>query len=238
MYHPTKALVLSAVKYGENSRVLRCFTREFGLQAYMVNSISRKKGVVNAAMILPLSQLELVVTHRGKGTLERIKEARIGLPYRSLHTDPLRNAVALFLAELLSRALREAGADQAKFDFIAHECAALDGLAYVPPHFHLSFMLELMKHLGFYPDQNKANTAPYFDMVEGYFTQFKPLHPYYMDEPTTAALRAVLQRGLDVKIPKALRKQLLHQLLQYYRIHLAEFGELKSVEVLTDLFSD
>jgi DNA repair protein RecO (recombination protein O) len=238
MYHPTKALVLTAIKYGENSRVLRCFTRQFGLQTYLVNSVSRKKGVIRSAMILPLSQLDLVVTHKAKGTLERIKEARVYVPYMALHTDPVRNALALFMAELLSRSLKEEGPDEAKFDFIAQQCAALDQLPRVPAHFHLSFMLALMRYLGFYPDQNIPVQDCYFDMIEGNFTTMKPLHPYYMDQPTTASLAQLIENNADLKLPKQNRKHLLDGLLQYYRIHNQEFGELKSVEILSELFSD
>ena len=238
MYHPTQAIVLSAIKYGENSRVLKCFTREFGLQAYMVNGLSSKKGVVKTGMILPLSQLDLLVTHKGKGTLERIKEARVLMPYTKLHTDPVRNALALFIAELLTRAIREEGPNPEKFHFIQERCYALDGLEVVPPHFHIAFMLGLTHFLGFYPDARLTLADAYFDLMEGNFLLSQPLHPYYMDKQTTAALQVLLKKEEEARISKPIRRKLLYDLLQYYRIHIAEFGELKSVEILEALFSD
>ena len=237
MYFLTQALVLSAIKYGENSRVLRCYTREFGLQAYMLNSVSSKKGVIKAGMILPLTQLELVVTHKGKGTLERIKEAKVLNGYNQVHTNPVRNALALFVAELLTKSLKEETPNADKFDYIISQCVELDDGATSLAQFHINFMLGLSRYLGFAPDGSMAREASYFDLMEGTFMPLQPLHPHYMDQQTTEALLFLLDKP-DAQISKAIRKKLLYDLLQYYRIHVEDFGQLKSLEVLEELFAD
>ena len=54
-YHRSKGIVLSALKYGESSRIVRVYTEEFGLLSFLVNSVGSKRGVVRSSMLLPLS---------------------------------------------------------------------------------------------------------------------------------------------------------------------------------------
>jgi DNA repair protein RecO (recombination protein O) len=239
-YFPTQAIVINSIKYGESSRVLRCYTREFGLQAYMLNSVSRKKSLVKAGMLLPLTQLNLVVTHKGKGTLERIKEAQIDQHYHTIPIDPVRNALALFMAEVLSRALKEEQPNPDKFDFVCNYCRLLDTETQIRAHFHISFLLGLSRYLGFYPDLQSAAKGQLFDMMEGRFTHTGPLHPYCMTAECTEALKALLNSRVNdehAHIAKATRRALLRDLLAYYRIHIEEFGQLKSLEVLEEVFA-
>ncbi len=240
-YFPTQAIVINSIKYGENSRVLRCYTREFGFQAYMLNSVSSKKSAVKAGMLLPLTQLQMLVTHKAKGTLERIKEAQIAEQYTSIPLDPVRNALALFMAEVLSRALKEEQPNRDKFEFVRNSCLLLDRDDTIAANFPLTFLLGLSRYLGFYPDQSSATKGDLFDMMEGRFISANPLHPHCMTADTSAALKTLLNANLNdtgVHIAKPVRRALMHDLLAYYRIHNAEFGQLKSLEVLEELFAD
>jgi DNA repair protein RecO (recombination protein O) len=234
----TDAIVLGSVKFGETSRVLHCYTRQFGLQGYLVNAVASKNAIVKVGMMLPLTQLTLVAGHRGKGTLERIKEATLLCTYQNIPIDPVRSALALFVAEVLHKTLREESANEEKFNYVQAVCNALDELEKIPAHFPSAFLVGLSRYLGFYPDDNNVVTGQYFDLMEGVFLPTQPLHPHYMVQDVSTALKRVMQGRMETyTLPKALRKQLLYDLLAYYRIHLAEFGRLKSVEVLEELFA-
>lgn len=240
MYTTTQAIVLGAVKYGEGSRVLRCYTEVFGLQSYMLNSVKSKNAAVKPSMLLPLTQLEIVAGHKGKGTLERIKEARVITTYENIPYNPVKNAMALFLAEVLNKSLKEEQSNPDKFEFVQDACGLLDGLENTPPHFHISFLLSLSRFLGFYPDQQSAANGNYFDLMQGVFLPQTPLHPHYMNAEITAALKSMLNATLgqdEVVLPKRMRKQLLFELLAYYKMHVDGFGQLKSLDVLEEIFA-
>lgn len=207
----------------------------------MLNSVSSKKGTVKAGMILPLTQLDLVVTHKGKGTLERIKEAQIAVHYHIIPLDPVRNALALFMAEVLSRAIKEEQPNPDKFDFVQGYCQLLDSAKDIAPHFHVSFLLGLSRFLGFFPDLSSSTRGELFDMMEGRFVTNKPLHPYCMTSESSHALKTLLNGSWNdehIRIPKPIRQALLHDMLAYYRIHIEDFGQLKSLEVLEELFAN
>ena len=83
----TKAIVLSSLKYGESDLIVKLFTESSGLKTYLLrNVLKSKKGKLRSSYFQSLSLLEIEVSHKNKGTLERINEAKIFYPYQSLHT--------------------------------------------------------------------------------------------------------------------------------------------------------
>lgn len=238
-YHTSKAIVLSALKYGDTSRIVRLYTDQFGLISVLVNSVSSKKSVVRPSMLLPLTLLDVVHTRKGGGKLDRIKEAKMDLTYTSIPYDPVRNALALFLAELYGKVLREETENREKFDFVRSSCLALDTLDKVPPAFHLSIWAKLTLYLGFSPDVKDGLEGGYFDLQDGQFLDHPSLLHPYLDAHTTAYLLAALRWDFTspLVIPKQGRHDLLEGLLRFMNIHLDGFGDFRSLEVLSELFS-
>ena len=107
--HKTKGIVLRTVKYGETSIIVTIFTELFGVQSYLVNGVrtSTKKGTGKANMFQPAAILDLVVYHNELKHLNRIKEFRWGYIYQNILSDVRKNAVALFMVELLTKCLKQ-----------------------------------------------------------------------------------------------------------------------------------
>ncbi len=120
-------------------------------------------------MLLPLTLIDIVHTHKGQGKLDRVKEAKMDLTYTAIPYDPVRNALALFLAELFGKVLREEQSNAEKFDFIRTACLALDTLEELPPSFHLVIWAKLMLYLGFAPNIKEADPDTFFDLQDGQF---------------------------------------------------------------------
>jgi DNA repair protein RecO (recombination protein O) len=199
--------------------------------------LASKKGKVRAAHFQPLTQLELVAVHRNSGNLERIKEAKVLYPYQSLHTDFVKSSMALFLAEVLANALLEETADPGLFDFLQTALLWLDTHDSIA-NFHLGFLLELTKYLGFYPDDSGAH-LDYFDLLSGGFVAKPSLNPM-LDGEILGVFKALLGTNFDVvhqvKLRKEQRQELLRRLLLYFELHLHGFRKPKSLEVLQDVF--
>lgn len=238
-YHHSRGIVLSALKYGDNSRIVRVYTDEFGLLTFLLNSVGSKRAVVRPSMLLPLTLVEIVHTHKGEGKLDRMKEAKMDLTYTAIPYDPVRNALALFLAELFTKVLRAEEANVPKFEFIRAACLALDTLDQVPPAFHLAVWARLTTFLGFAPDVEGAQEGYYFDLHDGVFCAEPPLLHGYLDPETSGYLLAALTWDFEraLVIPKQGRKSLLAALERYMNIHLDGFGGFKSLEVLGELFA-
>src|SRR6516225_7700395 len=103
--HKTKGIVLRTVKYGETSLIISIYTEIFGLQSYLVNGVrkSTSKGAGRANILQPAALLELVVYQNPLKNLQRIREFRYAEVYHHIFFDVFRNAVALFMVELLMK---------------------------------------------------------------------------------------------------------------------------------------
>jgi DNA repair protein RecO (recombination protein O) len=107
--YKTRGIVLRTVKYGETSLIVTIFTDLFGVQSYLINGVrtSTKKGSGKANLFQPAAILDLIVYHNELKNLQRIKEFRWGHLYQNIFSDIKKNAVSLFMIEMLKTAGRE-----------------------------------------------------------------------------------------------------------------------------------
>ena len=139
MYHQTKGIVISNVKYGETSIICKAYTENFGLQTYIINGVRKKKG--KSIYYQPLSLLDLTVYHKDKSTLQRVKEAKPFYQYQSLPYAVEKSSIAFFMAEVLQKCLREEEENIPMFNFIWQSLIALDTQE-LDSQFHLHFLLQ------------------------------------------------------------------------------------------------
>lgn len=235
----TPAIVLSSLKYGDTSLIVKAFTASDGVKSYLLKGIlTSKKGKLKTALFLPLTQLELVANHRNKGTLESIREAKVSHHYQTLHTDIGKNALTMFLAEMLSGSIHEEEPNQNLFDFLEASLQWLDVHDKVS-NFHIYFLLRLSKYLGFFPDTSQQNAAC-FDLLEGEFTDTPSLNPILTGENLTY-FKTFLGINFDaiasVRMSKTERQDLLKSLVLYFELHLQGFRKPKSLAILNEVFS-
>src|SRR5690348_7054414 len=126
--HKTRGIVLRTVKYGETSVIVTIFTELFGVQSYLVNGVrtSTKKGTGKASLFQPTAILDMVVYHSELKQLQRIKEFKWGHLYKHILSDVRKNAVALFMVELLTKCLKQPEANPDLFHFVEDVFVHLD----------------------------------------------------------------------------------------------------------------
>ena len=100
---------MRTVKYGETSLVVTAFTELFGVQSYMVNGIrtNRKSSSISIGHLQPGNLLDMVVYHHEKSTLQRMKDCRLLFHGQNLDENMSKNAVLLFMVELLQKCLKQ-----------------------------------------------------------------------------------------------------------------------------------
>lgn len=235
----TRAIVLTSIKYGEADLIVKCLTEE-GIKSYLIRSIFRSKSKkLKIGYFQPLSQLELSAYHNKKGNLNKISEARVSYLYQSLATNIYKQSIALFLAEVLGYALREEEPNDAQFMFIESSLKWLDQHSSFV-NFHLVFLFELTKYLGFYPEvENKQ--LPYFDLEEGTFVNSKP-HRNFLSGNKLFLFKSIIGIKFDdmqgLKWSSESRHEMLKILLIYYELHLPGFKKPRSLKVLKEVFNE
>ena len=235
----TKAIVLTSLKYGDTSLIVKAYTISDGLKSYMLKGIlASKKGKLKAAYFQPLTQLELVASHRNKGTLESIKEAKVSYYYQSVHTQVAKNALTMFLAEMLGNSIHEEEVNTPLFTYVETALQWLDMNDEVA-NFHLYFLMVLSKYLGFYPDTNNLE-ASYFDLLEGEFVQRPSLNPIISGR-CLSLFKQILGTNFDalerVKMTKTERQEVLKSIVLYFELHLQGFRKPKSLAILNEVFN-
>jgi len=128
MIHKTKGIVLRSIKYGETSLVVTIFTELFGLQSYLVNGVRTvsKKGSAKASLFQSAAILDLVAYRNEFKNLQRLKEFRWAFLYQNILSDVRKNAVAIFMIELLSKCLKQPEANTELFYFVEDALEHLD----------------------------------------------------------------------------------------------------------------
>ncbi|MBE0640696.1 MAG: DNA repair protein RecO [Bacteroidales bacterium] len=235
----TRGLVLHRLRYSENSLIVRIYTEKLGLRSYMVRNARSKKGGHTAALFSALAMLELVVYEREGRDLQHLREVRLEKPYLSIHFNEARHAILLFINEILYRCIREEEANPLLFSFIHEQLDQLDRPEVPVSNFHLAFLIELSRFLGFGPVNDYDTAHPYFNMREGRFA-YGPSGAEGLLEPVLSQWMArLMAQGADLPNPgRGIRSALLCKLLDYYRYHLEGMGEVRSLQVLEQVFRD
>jgi|TARA_B110000908_G_scaffold76807_1_gene92415 DNA repair protein RecO (recombination protein O) len=236
----TKAIVLSALKYSESSLIVKCYTEKLGVKTYLIRGVLKnKKGPIKAAYFQPLTQLTLEANHKQKSNLHSLKEVHISHPYKSIHTDIIKQSIVLFLSEILSSSIQEEEENTVLFEYLETAFLWLDTHDKIA-NFHLLFLLNLTRFLGFYPDRVDQETTTSFNLAEGSFSNG------FTDKNCIVKTNLVLFKTLlginfdaieEVLFSKQERQALLQIIIRYFELHLDGFKKPKSLTILETVFS-
>ncbi|NNL15683.1 MAG: DNA repair protein RecO [Flavobacteriaceae bacterium] len=239
MLVPTKAIVISKLKYRDNDLIVKCYTDQFGIQSYLLRGVLRsKKGKLKTAYFQLLSQLELIVNYRETRSLQSISEAKPSAFYQSIYSNVAKSAIVMFLAEVLNGVLKEEEKNELLFTYLETTLQWLDANDEFS-NFHLLFLLNLSKYLGFYPDLNLSESI-YFNLKDGKF-QSKKTNTYCISDDILMLLKQFLGINFDalnsIKINSAQRQELLSIILLYFELHLGSLKKPRSLQVLNQVFA-
>ena len=232
-----KAIVLNSVKYGDADLIVKCYTQD-GLKSYLLKGILKsKKRKLKPAYFQPLCQLEITANHNPKRELHFIKEAKISYAYTTIFADIKKQTIIFFLSEVLTKSIREEEPNKRLFEFLESSFKWLDANENIA-NFHIVFLIELTKYLGFYPDKEHIDSF-YFDLQEGSFSEMKPANNYIFGENLThfKTLLGINFDGLQrLALNSISRQELLNTLIQYFELHLPGFYKPKSLTILKTVF--
>ena len=241
MLYKTRGIVLHHLPYNDTYAIALIYTEEFGRVSYLTARSKSRKSRVPRSLFHPLAVLDLEVDHQNLRDIQRIKEIKTHIPLISLLTDPVKSALGIFLAELISKVVREEQTNKPLFDFLLESIRILELTNTSPANFHLVFMLRLSRLLGFYPDAEGYQKGMFFDMQNGIFSRYKPAHVHFLSPDESVVffnlLRMTYENMPTFRFSGQERQAIIHRILEYYRLHLSNFPEIKSLAVLHDIFS-
>jgi len=173
--------------------------------------------------------------------LHSLKEVRVDFPFQQIYSRIEKNAVVMFMCEILSKTLREEGPQPDLFLFLRQILIHLDDENTQVANLPLFFLLRLLPYLGFKPGDNFSSQTPYFNIREGVFMPVFTTETDTVNKDATVILWLLMQADhrnyQAVKMPKSTREYLVQKIADYYAIHVNNFGSLKTIPVLHDVLN-
>jgi len=237
----SRAIVLRVRKYNDEGQIVDVFTEEEGRLSFFVRVSRSRRAAVRHTLFQPLALLWIGWNHRVGAQLQRLKSVRCAVPFSSLPYDSHKSAVGLFIAEFLGYAVREEAEPRIIYMYVASSVEWLDACRGGFSNFHLVFLLQLTRFLGFYPNVDcLPEGALYFDLLNSCFSDVRPPHSHFLYPEDARWLPLLMRFRYEtmhlLKLTGGMRSRLLGFINEYYSLHVPNFPQLKSLPVLQALF--
>ena len=240
MLSKTRGIALHSTAYNDKYSIIHVYTEGFGRVSYVVPRTKGKKKAISNALFMPFSVLEMEVDHKNNRDIQRIKEVKSLFATTHLSSNPIKNVLALFLAEFVFRVVRETEPDEALFAFLMHTIQLLELTDKSVANFHIVFLLRLLHHQGIFPNIDTYREGSYFDMLNAVFVDHIPIHKHYITESESVIFAQLLRINFGnmhaYEFSRTERVRIIDLLINYYRLHLPSFPEIKSFSIMQTLF--
>jgi DNA repair protein RecO (recombination protein O) len=240
MIRKTRGIVLHTTRYGESSLVIHCYTEQSGRQTYMIKGVRKSRKQNRSNLFQPLFILDFEVYHKNTAGIQLVKEVNRAMPLNSIPFDITKSTQAIFMAEVLYRVLKEEESNPMQAHFLINTIQYLDALEEASPDFHILFMFQLSKHLGFYPQNNYGDGSVYFNLASGLYKSFMTDPEVQLNEADSILwsryLSLDMQSAMDSDFNGSQRKTMLNNLVRYFKFHVAGMGDIRSLEILHAFF--
>lgn len=238
--YKARGVVLHTLKYGDSSMVVHLLTDVGGRRSYMVQGVRSTRGRGSKlALFQPMFAVEFEGLESPRRQKDSFREIRSGAVLRSVPFDVRKSTIALFMAEVLYRLVRESEPNGPLFDFVWGSVGALDAMEEGVANFHLWFLANLSRFLGFYPG-NAYTAGAFFDIREGLYTKTPPPHAGYMSGEHARTLDDFIRCDVrclgEIGLNRRQRVGFLDALLVYYGYHLDAIRAVQSVKILQEVF--
>lgn len=233
-------MVLRTIRYGDSQLIVDMITDGFGRLSFMQRIPKTNRSKVKKQILQPLNILDIIFDYRPNIKMQRIKDASAAFPFMSIPFDPQKIAMGMFIAEFLYYATRSEQADKPLFRFIEDSMRWLDASTSACSNFHIVFLMHLTMFVGFYPNTEHDTADRYFDLRSGCFTPRPPLHSDFLLPDEADKIELLMRMSYATmhlfRFTREERNRCINIITKYYRLHVPDFPELKSLAVLREVF--
>lgn len=209
-------IVLSTTPFGEKGVVVHTLSREYGRRGFLA-SVGKSASM---SRFMPLSIIQAQASVNTRSQLWRIHSVETLNPLLGIRTSMEKNAISVFMSEVLFRVVHEGAPDEALFDWCLGDILTLNALEGNFASYHIRFLLELAVHLGFSPEA--SDLAPFAGEYYSKLSQF-------ISSPLDAALILPMS-GTE-------RTEIASAILRYLEYHTESSINIRSLQVLHELFA-
>ncbi len=233
MKYKSPAISLTYIKHGESSIISKIFTKEKGLQTFIIKGVRSKKSKKKISYFEPLKLLNIDAIFNEKKSLQYLGDVNIAANADNKKNKLYTHFIAFFVAEVTSKVLQENEQNTMLFDFVWNTGNSLYNSKEKDLNFPVKYLLNLSHFLGFYPSMLDIQ-KPFFELEEGRFSDKINPQKTYLDKDQSIYLKALLKNDKLV-MPKEKKSRLLKSLILYYKLHHYNLDNITSHLVIEEL---
>lgn len=238
MLKQTTGLILHSFKYGDTSVISHIYTKDFGRQSFIIKGARGKKSKNKANILQPLMPIVLTTNFNPKREIQFIQNISSAFPLHSIPFEQNKRSIIIFLSEFLYHYLKEENANPDLFDFCYHAIEFFDVNDEGINNFHYVFLHRASQYFGFFPHNNYSEKKQVFDLLNGTFSLVPPMHGHYASKEISAQLHKLFNVNFKniAQLKLTNRTEILETLIEYYQLHLDGKKELKSLQILKEIY--
>ena len=245
MTQNSELIVLGHTKFSDSSIVLHTLGRVYGRRSFLVR-VGKRAGM---ALFLPLSIIEADITENHKSALWSARNFFSRAPLSGIRDSVYKNAMTMFMAEVLFRSLKEGAVEEGLFDWCCSQILTLDALESDYSNFHLLFLLGLASALGFRPRFEDLLPFTGSSTISAGGSSPNPTGSRNLAESTSKStsvshvskLRQLItlppEEALLVPLTGEMRTAICEDILRYLSFHCESPLNIRSLPVLRELFA-
>ena len=241
MLKKEQIIVFHTIKHSDKGLVINAYSNLYGKCAYYYYA-SKKSSL--AAYLNPLTILDVVVFYRhtpGSGSgLPLLKEINLTTRLDNIKTDLHKSSVAIFICELLNKSIREIEPNSDLFEYISNSIQLLNELDSGVENFHLYFIANLSRVLGYMPNNNYSANNQYFNFTIGSFVEHfneKNCFDLHNSKLLNSIITTPISQLNNINCTGKKRSEFLQLMLNYIELHSQCELHLKSLAVLSEIFN-
>lgn len=246
MIQTSEAIVITSQKYGDSSKIVTFFTKDFGIIKAIAKGSFQIKSKYGSALEV-LSYVNINFYSKPEGHLQLLSDAEIVRPYYNLSKSFEHITVGFALCETILKTLDEHYKNPHIFQNFAQSLNLLDNLPSNPSNILIKFLLDSARILGFGinlnngQEKNKSNNLNKQKYILNLdIGDFKIIdnnvHFDTIDRELVNKIYKInilpVEQCLDVQLSIGEIRQVINILCKYYNYHLGKYFYLESMRLL------
>jgi DNA repair protein RecO (recombination protein O) len=238
MTQKTEGIVLRATKYQESNLLVRVYTKDFGMQDFIIKGYASANSRRKYSYFQPLSIVEVVYWVKPGQEIHKINESRTVCFLKTIQTDPVKVALGLAIVEIVYDCIKQEEGDTELYQLLQDTITALDESQEKYVHFFMYFLIQFTHIMGFAPDNQVENWdyTAFFDMSNGRIfnqnggnTRLAALVVQF--------LNATIADCQTIPFSQEEKRIYISAMFQYYHYHIEGFRQPKTIQVFSEVFS-
>lgn len=232
-----EGIFLRKIPYSDSSSIVHFFTAEHGVIPFLY----RHKAKSNSNnLFFPLNIVNLTTNIKINRDIQHIDQITPNSLLISIRENIHKLNVAQFMAEFLYQLLHYPQTDRQLFNFLKHWVLSLENAPEkLTSIWHIYGLFKLLEFSGIEPVNNFSQQNQYFNLEQAAFTDVfcnnclsKELSSLW------AAFLNSNQNDIQVlHVNKEYKYKLIESLLKYFHVHTHQNINLKSLDVLQEMYS-